>query len=58
MKANILRMPSPPRKRHEDRVREDVAALRADIVALRRLLASVLRALPPDPFDGVRDEQA
>lgn len=59
MKANILRMPSPPRKRHEDRVREEVAGLRADIAAIRRLLASVLRALPPDPFgfDGaIRDE--
>lgn len=60
MKANILRMPSPPRKRHEDRVREEVAGLRADMAVLKRLLYDVLRALPPDPFEidgAIRDEQ-
>lgn len=60
MKANILRIPAPPRKRHEGRAREELAGLRADMAVLKRLLHDVLRALPPDPFEidgAIRDEQ-
>ena len=50
MNAKIIRLPAPRRKtsEKESAVLDEIKALRADMVLLRKLIA---KAIPPSPFD-------